>query len=194
MADEDQAWRELAAAWQLTLDEGDPCTAAQYQQVQCFRGDGSSLALIRTLDRPGLLTLHGGESGEAQAYALPIGVGDDAATERIGETAHTVPLKALAKVWRGDFATFWRAPPGYARTLQSGQSGPAVDWLVDQLAALEGRAPSPGPHRVDEALKSDVSAFQVAHGLKPDGLAGPTTFMQLNRARGIDEPRLLPPR
>jgi general secretion pathway protein A len=35
-----------------------------------------------------------------------------------------------------------------------------------------------------------VSTFQRAQGLKPDGIAGPTTFMQLNRVSGVDEPRL----
>ncbi len=191
IADEDAAWRALAGAWQLALDGGDACEAAQRRQLQCFRSAGSSLALLRTLDRPGLLTLHGGAGREAPAYALLVGLGEDAATLRIGETASTVPLTVLAKAWRGDFATFWRAPPGYVKTLLDGQSGPAVDWLAERLAALDGRAPAPGPHRVDEALKSRVYAFQVAHGLKPDGLAGPTTFMQLNRASGIDEPRLL---
>ena len=30
----------------------------------------------------------------------------------------------------------------------------------------------------------------MAQGLRPDGIAGPTTFMQLNRATGVSEPRL----
>ena len=45
---------------------------------------------------------------------------------------------------------------------------------------------------VDEvqALRSRLNAFQVAQGLKPDGLAGPLTLMQINRATGVDEPQL----
>ena len=39
-------------------------------------------------------------------------------------------------------------------------------------------------------LKSRISAFQMAQGLKPDGLAGPMTYMQLNRISGVDEPKL----
>jgi len=38
--------------------------------------------------------------------------------------------------------------------------------------------------------KAQVASFQLSQGLKADGLAGPTTFMQLNRATGIDEPQL----
>ena len=35
-----------------------------------------------------------------------------------------------------------------------------------------------------------VLAFQLAQGLPADGRPGPMTFMQLNRAAGVDEPRL----
>ncbi|MDH5338598.1 MAG: peptidoglycan-binding protein, partial [Rubrivivax sp.] len=35
-------------------------------------------------------------------------------------------------------------------------------------------------------------AFQRAQGLKPDGLAGPLTLMQLNRAVAVPEPHLQP--
>jgi general secretion pathway protein A len=36
-----------------------------------------------------------------------------------------------------------------------------------------------------------VLAFQVAQGLKADGVVGATTFMQVNRLTGINEPSLL---
>ena len=35
-----------------------------------------------------------------------------------------------------------------------------------------------------------LRAFQLAQGLPADGMPGPMTFMQLNRAAGVDEPRL----
>ena len=43
---------------------------------------------------------------------------------------------------------------------------------------------------MDAALRARVARFQAAHGLTAAGRAGPTTFMQLNRATGVDEPRL----
>jgi general secretion pathway protein A len=57
------------------------------------------------------------------------------------------------------------------------------------LATLQGKAASDAAAS-DSAWKSQISNFQLSQGLKPDGLVGPTTFMQLNRATGIDEPRL----
>ena len=41
-------------------------------------------------------------------------------------------------------------------------------------------------------LTARVLAFQVAHGLKADGVVGATTFMQVNRLTGVTEPNLEP--
>jgi general secretion pathway protein A len=35
-----------------------------------------------------------------------------------------------------------------------------------------------------------VARFQLSQGLEPDGQAGPITYLQLNRAIGVAEPRL----
>ncbi len=186
--DEGDAWRALAPAWKLDLTQADPCAAAQRQQVQCFKGD-STLALIRQLGRPGFLTLRG--EGGKPAYAVLTGLTAKEATLRIGGASQTVALLSLARFWRGEFATFWRAPEGYRSVTPDGSRGPRVDWLAAQLAKSLGE-PAPAPNQpFDAALSSKVFAFQLAQGLKPDGIAGPTTFMQLNRATGVDEPRLL---
>ena len=87
----------------------------------------------------------------------------DIATLRRGTASVQVPLSSLGAVWRGEFYTLWRTPPSYA-----------------------------GPAGATAPLPAQVSAFQVAQGLSPDGLPGPLTVMHLNRASGIDEPRLLP--
>ncbi len=188
LRNERDAWRELATVWGLALGDGDPCQAAEQQQVVCFRSSISTLALIRQLGRPGIVTLH--DESHQPVYALLSGLSNEGATLRMGGVSHTVSLLSLAQMWQGDFATFWRAPPGYANRIVDAGSGPAADWLVARLATLQGDAP-PGDKRApDAALKSRVYAFQLAQGLKADGLAGPTTFMQLNRAIGVDEPHL----
>ena len=99
--------------------------------------------------------------------------------------------RRLARLWRGEFSTLWRVPDGYLRPVAAGASGPAVDGLAQGLAALR-REPPPAPGQVlGGELASRLAGFQLAQGLKPDGLAGPTTFMQLARATGTrNEPRL----
>ena len=178
---ERDALRALAQSWQVTLDDGEPCASAARQALQCFRSNGSTLALIRQLDRPVLLTLQ--TAGSKPSYALLTGLTMRSATLATGEGAMSLPLTALAELWRGEFATLWRTPPGY-------DDGAPVDWLSAQLAAAQGEAAPPAPTRFDAALRSRLNAFQVAQGLKPDGLAGPLTLMQINRASGVAEPRL----
>ena len=94
------------------------------------------------------------------------------------------------KLWQGEFGTLWRTPPGYTGALAEGATGPLVDRLATQLAGLAGEPAPPPRQTLDAALRTKIVRFQTANGLSPVGKAGPTTFMQLNRATGVDEPRL----
>jgi general secretion pathway protein A len=179
--DEKDAWRELASAWKLSLaPAGDPCLAALRQQVHCFRLPAGNLAMIRQLGRPGIVTLH--DDADKPVYALLTGLGADRAQLRMNGVTQTVSLASLASMWRGDFATLWRAPTGYSERAV-GEGGPAAVWLGDRLVQLH-------PAAASAPLRARIQAFQLAQGLRADGLPGPMTFMQLNRAVGIDEPRL----
>lgn len=184
---ENDAWRELGVLWKLQLGDGNPCVQAQQQQVECFE-QKTTLTQIQQLDRPGILTVY--ERNNLKGYALLTRLTDKEATLVSQGVSQTVSLPVLLQMWRGDFATFWRAPPEYPGKMRVGASGPAVIWLASRLALIQG-SPQPGEQkRYDALLKSQVSAFQLANSLKADGVAGPETFMQLNRAIGIEEPRL----
>ncbi|RQP26077.1 ExeA family protein [Piscinibacter terrae] len=178
---ERDAWRELAPAWDLKLGDGDPCQLAGRAQVECFRSTSSNLALIRQLARPGIISVR--DESDKTGFAVLTGLGTQTATLSTGGVTQTVSLATLASMWKGDYATFFRVPPGYVNKVVDAETGPMAEWLSAQLAKVDG-APQGGP------LRPRVSAFQLAQGLKADGLAGPTTFMQLNRAMGIPEPRL----
>ena len=184
---ESEAWRALAPWWKLSLEGEAPCDAAERVQVQCFKST-STLSLIRQLARPGILTLR--DQTDRPVYALLTGLDDKSATLRINGVVQTVSLTSLSRVWRGDFATFWRAPPGYAKRIASGDKGPAVDWLAARLASAASEPAPGGAQTFDAALAAKVEAFQLAHGLRADGVAGAATLMLLNRATGVDEPRL----
>jgi general secretion pathway protein A len=183
---EAEAWRELAQAWALSLPEGEPCAALARERVLCF-SKNMGLPLIRQLGRPGIVTLDA--ETVKPSYAILVGLTDQTATLRAAGTEQTVTLTALAQRWQGDFATLWRAPPGY-HEVADGQGGPGVVWIATRLSAARG-APAPtGDVRLDARLRAEVRAFQLAQGLPPDGRPGPLTYMQLNRASGIEEPRL----
>jgi general secretion pathway protein A len=179
IGDESAAWRALAPLWRADASAMDPCALAD---LQCFRHANTTLAQIRQLDRPGLLRLQ--PPGEAAGYALLVGLGPRSAVLRVGGVDRSVTLAALATAWHGDYATYWRPPPGYTQPADA--DSPAVRaWLNAQLARWAGASGSSGSD-----LKPRIAAFQIAQGLAGDGLAGPMTFMQLDRALGVAEPRL----
>jgi len=179
-ADESAAWRTLAGLWGARLGPGDACAAALAQSLRCLRLRGG-VATILQLDRPGLLRLVD-ERGRV-AHALLTTIGGELATINVAGTEATVSWTELARVWRGDFATLWRAPAGYG----DGEVAGNTAWLAERLAAIDGQGPIA---KGREPLRARIAAFQLAHGLTPDGLAGPLTVMQLARASQGDEPRL----
>jgi general secretion pathway protein A len=187
LRDANDAWRELARGWNVSPgQESDVCKALQKEEVQCFSRN-LSLALIRELGRPGVVMLDA-DSGSPR-YAMLTALTRDSATLRAAGTEQTVTLDALASRWHGDFATLWRAPPGYAvsdKTL----ARPTLEWIASQLGDGANRSGAPTHAAFDASLKSRLRAFQLAHGLVADGQPGPMTYMQLNRAAGVDEPRL----
>lgn len=178
---EGTAWRELALRWHVAIGEGDACLAALQAQLACFRSGPGHLALLRQLQRPALLPLRQGPG--PRVHAVLVALGRDEATLQAGARQFTLPLTALLQVWQGDFATFWRTPPGWRATAGADPAAGSrlwqQQWLMKLEPALQGR---PWPDQ--------VAAFQARAGLPVDGLAGPLTLMQLNRSAGIDEPRL----
>ncbi len=182
------AWRELAPLWDGASSRDDPCQSAGARPLRCYTASNRSVPQLRQLDRPGLLRLQAGN--QAPVYAVLVGLDDTTATLQIASQRHRVRLVSLGRLWRGEFSTFWRMPVGYSPNLKDGSTGPAIDWLARQLGLLDGVAESGGPQTLDGALRARVRAFQYAQGLHPDGQPGPMTFLQLQSATGVDEPRL----
>ena len=181
------AYRHLAQAWKLTLGPGEPCAAARKQDAYCFTGR-QSLADIRQLDRPGILTLH--DDADEKYYAVLVGLNQDTATLRIGDMTESVTVNALAHRWRGRFITLWRGPPEVSQLVGPGDRGPVTDWLATRLATVSHTsAPAPDVP-FDAQMQMRVREFQVAQGLTPDGVVGPQTLMQLSSAADDPGPRL----
>jgi general secretion pathway protein A len=173
----------LAPSWQLPAAAPNPCAAAAAQQLQCLRTSHLSLPLLRQLGRPGIVSLRAG-SGPT-VYAVLVGLNEQTATLRVGTILHRVRLTALGQLWNGDFATYWRAPPGYNPVARGGSTPAVFQELARQLAILNGTPPpTTATTTLDTALKAQVRDFQRAHGLHADGQPGPLTLMQIENAMG----------
>ena len=184
---ESDVWAELAGQWGVDAQGRDPCSEVQRAQLQCFRASVATLALIRQLDRPGIITLR--DRGQRAAPVVLDGFGPNGAIVRVAGVQRSVPLVMLADYWRGEFATLWRIPPGYPapRAGVRPQADPA--WLAQQLGRARGEPPTQEQPSA-AVLVGWVHAFQLTQGLPSDGIAGPVTLMHLNRAAGVAEPRL----
>lgn len=186
--DEGMAWRALASLWGAQLNEGDACESGLAQGLQCFRIFRMTVHGLRQLDRPALLQVQ--LPGNPSGWAMLTAMSSETATLRAGDRQWLVPLTALADIWRGDYATFWRHPPGQSGRITNARGTAAGDWMFERLRQLQrdGKL-NAGAQDMDSLLK----AFQAAHGIETHGRASPMTFMMVNLSTGVDEPRLSSP-
>jgi len=186
------AWKAMAAAWGAALPDGaDACTTLAGGGLRCYRNRRAGLNLVRQIDRPVVLSLFPSENGDEPVSAVLRGLKGDAATlEGNGQTLQ-VPLQELALVWRGDMATLWRTPPDMPERGELADTPAGAAWLDQQLASKAAGGSGPSTRPMTPALRqSRIHRFQLAQGVTPDGRAGPLTLMLLNRATGVNEPRL----
>jgi general secretion pathway protein A len=188
LRDEAAAWRQLAALWRIDLPAGTgPCPSLASSGVLCHRAAATAVDRLRVLDRPGIVKLQRG--GRDAGSAVLTAIGPDAVTLRAGEAAVTISLETFKRLWSGEFATLWRKPPGWDADDTAATSAEVTSWLATRMAQIE-RKPADAPSYSAAALRASVQAFQRAHGLTGGGVAGPVTLMLVNRATGVEEPRL----
>jgi general secretion pathway protein A len=181
-----QAFSALGPLWGPDLGTQQPCSEAQQLGLQCYRTPRMTVNGLRQLNRPAVLKLF--QPGQQAGYVLVTAIVGETIELSAGEQRWRMPLSALSGVWKGDYASLWRTPPGQKGRLSTGFQQPAATWMAQQLTRLQSQGKLPASAK---SLKDMVEAFQRANGIEADGVAGPGTLMFINRASGVDEPRLL---
>lgn len=186
-----QAWQAMFGLWGLRLPPGQqatPCRAASAHGLRCLTEAGSWKTL-RNIDRPVILELVTRDGRRVPVLLRHLR--GDIARVSIGSHAYTLPVGALQNRWYGDYTVLWR-PPAAFTVLQAGDRGPGVRWLRIQLQRALGPVPQArDPSRFDHALRARVERFQRKHDLRPDGVVGAQTLIQLNsRTTRPDTPHL----
>lgn len=189
---ETAAWRDIAVMWNVSVVDLSTCETSATQGVRCFRTPAVSLALLRQLARPGIVSLQAADGSKTRALLMGMS-GQDALLQADGAT-RSMPLATFGTLWLGDFGTLYRSDaPG-----SSDKRANAL-WLTAQLdrlpqtgasmASASSTAPAASTVTTPLTLVKRVQAFQRAHGLVSDGVPGAMTLMQINRALGVAEPR-----
>jgi general secretion pathway protein A len=187
LSDENAAVAQLAKLWGVSAPGDDPCEAVKQSAVRCHWSSGG-FGEIRALDRPVAIKLQ--DQKKRVAHLLLTRLNDTEATLRAGELSQNISLAVLGRYFHGEFVTLWRTPPGFTGAVKLGDAGPHVDWLAAHLSKLNGVEPPAAGERYGPRMVKQVDLFQQAHGLYVDGILGPLTAMHINRAVGVDEPRL----
>ena len=160
-------------ASRVIVEPGRPALAAiaEHFGAAILQADG-------TLDRPALL--HLSRQDDRIVYAVLAGSDGPRVTLLTpdGERLEVARDSLLAD-WYGRFELLWSSPG--TTLLSPGDRGPAVLWLRARLAT---DATPTDPALFDPDLAARVLAFQQLHGLKPDGLVGRQTMIQLDLLAG----------
>jgi general secretion pathway protein A len=173
------AWRRLLALWKLSSDQvnvptAQRCAALLAPGIYCLRSSGS-LGKLAKLDRPVVLHL---TLPDGDAWALLLGIGESDVRLWIGGERVRVRRSALEDLWFGEFQVLWVGDAALSGVLRRGDIGAGVDALAQRLqehGMLRGA--ETGPRLFDAAMEAAVQRLQMAHGLIPDGIAGPETLL-----------------
>jgi general secretion pathway protein A len=144
----------------VLADNTDPCRVAEVSGLRCLSKLGS-LRDVAHLNRPIVLGL---ETHNSSSWFVLTVLDQNVVTLTANGKSYPVSSNDLLTAWSGFFTLLWRAPPAYQQPVELGDSGAAVDWLMTQLAIVEGvEPPSITETRVyDQDLEARVKRFQIS--------------------------------
>ncbi|MCF6207941.1 MAG: AAA family ATPase, partial [Ghiorsea sp.] len=188
---QNDAFIPIFKAWNITYQpaaDGDACAFALTHQLACLRQRGG-LAAMRSLDRPAVLTISN-ETGQTVYTAITSLMGTTALAA-VQDVYAEIPLNQLALHSHNDFTLLWKTPQGYDAPVRPGHSGALVATLAEQVTQALNQSWIGAPRtQYDDSLKEQVKMVQRQEGLSPDGVAGPLTWIHINRLNQLDTPSL----
>jgi general secretion pathway protein A len=178
--DADTAYAAIAARWGRAYERRpgqSPCDTVRRSGLECLARRGT-WNLVQRFDLPAVLEI---VSPSGARHFLPVVAADaTTATLRVGTRSESVPIDRLEREWDGSFVVLWKPPHRGMAPIGRGAGGADIAWLRQSLGALDGQSGAAPSRTHDEALTARVVAFQRAHGLHADGIAGEETLAKLN--------------
>lgn len=172
-------WRDASRARAIQA----ACDGAVRTGFACIREQGN-WSRIRQLGLPVVLVLRADESRLLLLQGMSA---DDVLVGGLGEGLK-VAHEAVEQSWLGEYYVVWPQAPDWPVEIRRGESGAAVDIVMDMATLAEPAWTGSGVF--DERFETWLMGFQRRNGLRADGIIGPRTLMYLV-APTIVEPRLL---
>jgi general secretion pathway protein A len=191
-ADADQAYAAIVARWGRRYERRpneQPCEAVRRSGLDCIARRGT-WNVVRKFDLPAVLEIT--SASGAQHHLAVVSADEGRARVQLGSRTELVSLDDIEREWDGSFVLLWKPPRPGMDPIGRGASGPDVTWLRRRLGTVDGQ-PMPAPpvaRAYDDALTARVVAFQRAHGLSADGIAGAETLAKLNAVLDPGTPSL----
>jgi general secretion pathway protein A len=181
-----QAWQGMAGLWRdrdSAAAVQAACEGAARTGFACIREQGN-WSRIRQLGLPVVLVLR---DGNARLLLLR-GFAGGALLAGSDDEPLRVDRDTVEERWLGEYYVAWPQAPDWPVEIRRGESGAAVDIVMDMVALADPGWSGSG--LFDEDFESWLMAFQQRNGLQADGIIGPKTLMYLVAAT-IVEPRLV---
>jgi general secretion pathway protein A len=194
--DADTAYATVTARWGKSYERRgteQPCDAVRRAGLACLVRRGT-WSVVRQFDVPVVLEV---ASPTGARHFLALTSLDKAhGTLAFGPHLEKVSIADFEEEWDGTFVVLWKPPRAALEPIVPGARGGDVAWLRERLAMLDGQSPAPASAaRVyDGALTARVVAFQRAHRLAADGIAGAETLAVLTARVDPNAPSLARPR
>jgi len=187
----DKAFENLFGKWgvQYTPGTARACNQAQQYQLYCLFQRGS-LAQVRSLDRPVILTLRDADSRQHQVVLS--GLNNQIAVILIGSESYDVDIRELINFWFGEYLLLWRPQSGQVKEYFPGMRDDGIKWLRASLSEIQEEPANPLDSDVyDPELEARVRDYQRDRRLNVDGLVGYRTQITINTdLRNVEKPRL----
>ncbi|MGX9462635.1 AAA family ATPase [Shewanella sp. A14] len=183
----DNAFAGLFGLWNKQPIMGlSACQAAQQQDLACYQQQGNWYSIMR-LNYPAVVYLQ-----DAQAnvfYGVIVERQAEQILLQLNEQQFWVNKDWFDRHFSGTFEILWQPDSVLPREISQSSSLAQVQWLENSLAMINQR------HarlltQFDSELVQQLMQFQRQHGLKPDGIAGNQTLVQLNLYLSQQGPRL----
>lgn len=158
------------------------CDQIEASEWQCVQRKNRLVEDIKQFNRPAVITVS--DNSGSQYSLLLIGLTQDSvilsSNSNSSSEKEIIPIQLLSEIWNGDVTLLWQPPESYRGSIKKGDNSQLVEWLIAQLAYIDGKSTVSSSTYFNDLLEARVKKFQRENGLRNDGIVGLATLLRIN--------------